>query len=135
MNERTRIILNAGKEQSLLRFHPWVFSGAIKKMQGEPQDGDTVEVYSSRNEFLGVGHYQKGSITVRLLAFTDLEIDQNFWKQKLQQAYDYRQALGFVNNPNTNVYRLVFAEGDGLPGLIIDVYGDTAVLQAHSLGM
>lgn len=135
MNERTRISLHAGKEQSLKRFHPWVFSGAIKKIQGEPQDGDTVEVYSSRNEFLGVGHYQKGSITIRIISFEPTAVDLAFWKKKLQQAYDFRRVLGFTQNPQTNVYRLVFAEGDGLPGLIIDVYGDTAVIQAHSLGM
>lgn len=135
MTERTRITLHAGKEVSLQRFHPWVFSGAIKKMQGEPQDGDTVEVYSSRNEFLGVGHYQKGSITVRIFSFEPTAADAIFWKSKLQRAYDFRQVLGFTNNPQTNVYRLVFAEGDGLPGLIIDVYNDTAVVQAHSIGM
>ncbi|QMU28731.1 class I SAM-dependent rRNA methyltransferase [Adhaeribacter radiodurans] len=133
--ERIRIILHAGKEQSLKRFHPWVFSGAIKKVMGEPQDGDTVDVYSSRNEFLGAGHYQKGSITVRIFSFEPTAADAAFWRSKLQQAYNYRQVLGFIDNPKTNVYRLVFAEGDGLPGLIIDVYGETAVLQAHSVGM
>ena len=135
MEDQIRVILNAGKEQSLKRLHPWVFSGAIKKIMGEPQDGDTVEVYSSWNEFLGVGHYQKGSITVRIISFEPTATDANFWRRKIQQAYDYRQILGFIDNPETNVYRLIFAEGDGLPGLIIDVYGDTAVLQAHSLGM
>lgn len=135
MTERIRLTLHAGKEQSLLRFHPWVFSGAIKKIAGEPQDGDTVEVYSSRNEFLGVGHYQKGSITVRIFSFEPTAADDLFWRNKLQRAYDFRRQLGFINNPRTNVYRLVFAEGDGLPGLIIDVYHDTAVIQAHSLGM
>ncbi|RDC63194.1 class I SAM-dependent rRNA methyltransferase [Adhaeribacter pallidiroseus] len=135
MTDRIQIILHAGKEQSLKRFHPWVFSGAIKKMTGVPQDGDTVEVYSSRNEFLGVGHYQKGSITVRVISFEPTLTDATFWRRKIQQAYNYRQVLGFIDNPHTNVYRLVFAEGDGLPGLIIDVYGDTAVMQAHSLGI
>ncbi len=135
MADRIRIILNPGKEQSLKRFHPWVFSGAIKKILGEPRDGETVEVYSSRNEFLGVGHYQKGSITVRIISFEPTEVDATFWRQKIRQAYDYRRVLGFTNNAHTNVYRLIFAEGDGLPGLIIDVYGTTAVMQAHSLGM
>ena len=135
MTVRTKIILNAGKEQSLKRFHPWVFSGAIKKIQGEVQDGDVVDVYSNQNEYLGTGHYQKGSITVRIFSFEPTAADSEFWRKKLQQAYLFRQQLGFTNNPQTNVYRLVFAEGDGLPGLIIDVYGGTAVIQAHSIGM
>ena len=135
MTVRTKIILNAGKEQSLKRFHPWVFSGAIKKIQGEVQDGDVVDVYSNQNEYLGTGHYQKGSITVRIFSFEPTAADGEFWRKKLQQAYLFRQQLGFTNNPQTNVYRLVFAEGDGLPGLIIDVYGGTAVIQAHSIGM
>ncbi len=131
----SRIILNAGKEQSPKRFHPWVFSGAIKKIQGSVQDGDIVEVYSNKEEFLGVGHYQDGSIAVRIFSFEKIQPDQDFWTAKIQQAYDYRKRLQLADNPNTNVYRLVYAEGDGLPGLIIDYYNGTAVLQAHTLGM
>lgn len=132
----TRIILNKGKEQSLKRFHPWVFSGAVKKIEGkEPAEGDVVEVYSSGGEYLGCGHYQIGSITVRILSFGKDAIDDDFWYRAIKGAYDARCTLGLVGNEDTDAYRLVHGEGDFLPGLIIDIYGSTAVLQAHSAGM
>jgi 23S rRNA (cytosine1962-C5)-methyltransferase len=130
-----KITLHSGKDQSLKRFHPWVFSGAIKSMEGKAEEGDIVEVYSSKNEFLGVGHCQPGSIAVRILSFKQVEINEDFWKAKIESAYNYRRAIGLTNKDDTNAYRLVFAEGDGLPGLIIDYYSGTAVLQAHSVGM
>ncbi|NNM94038.1 MAG: class I SAM-dependent rRNA methyltransferase [Bacteroidia bacterium] len=130
-----KVILGSGKDQSLRRFHPWVFSGAIRKINGEAQEGDLVEVYSDRNEYLGTGHYQDGSIAVRIISFSRFEPGAAFWRSKIKNAYDYRASLGLTANPQTNVYRLVYAEGDGLPGLIVDYYNSTAVVQAHSLGM
>jgi len=134
-NNFTKIVLKSGKDQSVKRFHPWVFSGAIKKMYGTPAEGDVVSVYSNQDEFLGLGHYQIGSITVRVFSFEEIVPDIDFWKLKLQQAFNLRKTLGLTDNAETNVYRLVHAEGDGMPGLIIDIYNDTAVLQMHSIGM
>jgi 23S rRNA (cytosine1962-C5)-methyltransferase len=133
--ERTRIVLSSGKDQSLRRFHPWVFSGAIKKIKGPVQDGEIVDVYSNKDEYLGTGHYQDGSIAVRIFSFEQIEPNVEFWKEKIRKAYDYRKNIGVAENPATNVYRLIYAEGDGLPGLIIDYYNGVAVLQAHSVGM
>jgi 23S rRNA (cytosine1962-C5)-methyltransferase len=130
-----KIILKPGKEQSLLRFHPWVFSGAIQTIQGKPAEGEPVEVYSGKNEFLGIGHYQVGSIAVRIVSFSQAEIDYSFWYEKLFSAYRMRVDLGLAGNPLHNVYRLVHGEGDNMPGLIIDIYNNTAVMQAHSVGM
>lgn len=138
MKAVARIFLNKGKEQSLKRRHPWVFSGAIKKIQAEEEvaEGQIVEVYSAGGEFLGLGHYQPGgSIAVRIFAFEPIVPNYDFWKSKVQAAYNYRQTLGFGPQGSSNVYRLIFAEGDGLPGLIVDVYGDTAVMQCHTIGM
>jgi len=129
------VVLNKGKEQSLKRFHPWVFSGAIRKITDEVQEGDLVRVVSNANEFLGIGHYQIGSIAVRILSFKDIEIDRNFWRQLLAESVNLRVSLGLLNCEHTNVFRLVHGEGDGLPGLIIDYYNGTAVYQAHSVGM
>ncbi|MDQ3190572.1 MAG: class I SAM-dependent rRNA methyltransferase [Bacteroidota bacterium] len=129
-----KIILNSGKDHSLKRFHPWVFSGAIKNSE-EINEGDVVEVYSSKNEYLATGHYQKGSIAVRIISFEQIEINHEFWVNKVKKAYDFRTVVNLTNNLQTNVYRLIFAEGDNLPGLIIDYYNGTAVLQAHSIGM
>jgi 23S rRNA (cytosine1962-C5)-methyltransferase len=129
------VVLNKGKEQSLKRFHPWVFSGAVKKITGEVNEGDLVRVVSNSNEFLGIGHYQIGSITVRIFTFKDEEINRDFWKARLQEAISLRASLGLLNNEHTNVFRLVHGEGDGMPGLIIDFYNGTAVYQAHSVGM
>ncbi|RKD90138.1 class I SAM-dependent rRNA methyltransferase [Mangrovibacterium diazotrophicum] len=134
-NIRATVVLSKGKEQSLKRFHPWVFSGAIKKISSEVQEGDLVRVVSNSNEFLGIGHYQIGSIAVRILSFKDVEIDRSFWKQLLGEAVNLRASLGLLDNQSTNVFRLVHGEGDGLPGLIIDFYNGTAVYQAHSVGM
>lgn len=134
-NIAATVVLNKGKEQSLKRFHPWVFSGAIQKITDKVQEGDLVRVVSADHEFLGIGHCQIGSIAVRILSFQDRPIDREFWKQLLAEAVNLRASLGLLNNPSTNVFRLVHGEGDGLPGLIIDFYNGTAVYQAHSVGM
>lgn len=140
--DHIKVTLHSGKDHSLKRFHPWVFSGAIKKISLPPDhegedvnEGDVVEVYSSQNELLGMGHYQIGSIAIRMFSFSAVEPNFEFWKSKLQKAYNFRTQLNLVNNPNTNCYRLFFGEGDGLPGLVIDFYNGTAVFQSHSIGM
>ena len=130
-----KVYLKPGKEESLKRFHPWVFSGAIAKVEGEPEEGEIVDVYTSKKEFIACGHFQIGSIAVRVLSFRQEEIDHDFWKHRLEVALDLRRSLNLVDNPENNTYRLVHGEGDNLPGLIIDVYGQTAVMQAHSVGM
>ncbi len=130
-----KLYLKPGKEESLKRFHPWVFSGAIAKIEGEPEEGEIVDVYTSKKEFIACGHYQIGSIAVRVLSFVQEAIGHEFWKHRLEVALDMRRSLGLVDNPLNNTYRLVHGEGDNLPGLIIDVYGKTAVMQAHSAGM
>ena len=130
-----KVYLKPGKEESLKRFHPWVFSGAISRMEGEPEEGEIVDVYTSKKEFIACGHFQIGSIAVRVLSFTQGEINHEFWKKKLEVAYDLRRSLYLAGNPDNNTYRLVHGEGDNLPGLIIDVYNHTAVMQAHSVGM
>ena len=130
-----KLYLKPGKEESLKRFHPWVFSGAIAKIEGEPEEGEIVDVYTSKKEFIACGHYQIGSIAVRVLSFVQETIGHEFWKHRLEVALDMRRSLGLVDNPLNNTYRLVHGEGDNLPGLIIDVYGKTAVMQAHSAGM
>lgn len=131
----TIIILKPKKEESLLRFHPWVFSGAIQRINGNPKEGDLVRVLDSRENFLVLGHYQIGSIAVRVISFDDVKIDEAFWEKRIQNAYALRQGLGLINLEYNNTYRLIHGEGDMLPGLIIDVYDDTAVMQAHSVGM
>lgn len=130
-----KVYLKPGKEESLKRFHPWVFSGAIARIEGEPEEGEIVDVYTSKKEFIACGHFQIGSIAVRVLSFVQEIIDHNFWKHKLEVAYDLRRSLNLAGNPTNNTYRLVHGEGDNLPGLIIDVYDHTAVMQAHSVGM
>ena len=130
-----KIVLKKGKEESLLRFHPWVFSGAIQQADEGINEGDIVRVVTSRGDFIAVGHYQAGSIAVRVLSFADRQIDDDFWASRLESAYQMRQAIGIADNLDNNTYRLVHGEGDLLPGLIIDVYGHTAVMQAHSIGM
>lgn len=130
-----KITLKPKKDAAVRRFHPWVFSGAVKKLEEPIKDGELVEVRSAGGEYLATGHYQDGSICVRIISFTPTEVEDDFWRQKLQNAYDYRQKLGLTDNPQTNAYRLVHAEGDGLPGLIIDLYDRTAVVQCHSIGM
>lgn len=130
-----KVFLKLGKEESLKRFHPWVFSGAIARVEGEPEEGEVVDVYTSKKEFIACGHFQIGSIAVRVLSFRQEPIDHAFWIRRLQVAKDLRCALGVLGNPQNNTYRLVHGEGDNLPGLIIDVYDHTAVMQAHSAGM
>lgn len=129
------IYLKRGKEESLLRFHPWVFSGAIHHADAGIQEGDTVRVIASTGDFIAVGHYQVGSIAVRVLSFSDITIDQSFWRERLAAAITMRCHIGIADNPENNTYRLVHGEGDWLPGLVIDCYGSTAVMQAHSVGM
>lgn len=130
-----KIYLKPKKEESLLRFHPWVFSGAIQGMERKPEEGDLVEVYSSDNRFLAIGHYQIGSIAVRVLSFEKRSIDHQFWIDRIRSAYQLRCILGLANTPNNNTFRLIHGEGDALPGLVIDMYANTAVMQAHSVGM
>jgi 23S rRNA (cytosine1962-C5)-methyltransferase len=133
------IVLNKGKEKSIQRFHPWVFSGAINRIVNEPpqmpEDGDLVKVVDYKNEFLGLGHFQDTTIAVRVISFKEVAIDQEFWNSKIQAAFDVRKNLSLTNNKATNMYRLVHAEGDGLPGLIIDFYNGTAVIQIHAVGI
>lgn len=131
----SKIILKRGKEEPLLRFHPWIFSGAIQQMDAGIREGDVVNVFSSDHRFLAVGQYQIGSITVRVLSFEEILIDDAFWIKRIEQAYMVRQSIGLVNNQQTNAYRLIHGEGDHLPGLIVDIYDHTAVIQAHSVGM
>lgn len=129
------IYLKKGKDDSLRRFHPWIFSGAIKRFSEEIEEGETVRVFTDEGKFIAVGHYQIGSIAVRVLSFNDDTIDSAFWKAKLESALRLRIRIGVADNPQNDTYRLVHGEGDCLPGLVIDVYGKTAVMQAHSVGM
>ena len=129
------LYLKRGKEESLLRFHPWVFSGAIAQADEDLKDGDLVRVLTNHGDFIAVGHFQMGSIAVRVLSFRDVDIDADFWASRLASALKVRQSIGIADNPKNNTYRLVHGEGDNLPGLIIDVYDRTAVMQAHSIGM
>ena len=130
-----KIILKSGKDQSLRRLHPWVFSGAIKKMERNPGDGDLVQVFDNKGEFLALGHYQIGSIAVRIFSFTDILPDEKYWTEKIRSAYQCRLHMGLAESSSTNVFRLVNGEGDGMPGLIADFYKGTLVLQFHSIGM
>lgn len=127
--------LRRGKSESLKRFHPWVFSGAVANSDGKLKEGEIVRVVSHEGELMGYGHYQVGSIVVRMLTFTDEVIDRNFWQQRLKEAFALRKALHLTGRADNDIYRLVHGEGDRLPGLVIDVYGRTAVMQAHSVGM
>lgn len=130
-NNYVDIYLKPGKEDSLLRFHPWVFSGAIHRMPAELEEGSCVRVVSASGQFLAVGHYQRGSIAVRVLSFRDITIDESFWTSRLRSALLMRQSIRLTGS----AYRLVHGEGDNLPGLIVDIYSQTAVMQAHSIGM
>lgn len=129
------VYLKRGKEESLLRFHPWVFSGAIQHMDEGIGEGDLVRVLAENGGFIAVGHYQIGSIAVRVLSFRDVEIDEKFWESRLASALQMRISIGIADNPQNNTYRLVHGEGDNLPGLVVDCYGKTAVMQAHSVGI
>lgn len=129
------VYLKRGKEESLKRFHPWIFSGAIHHADEGIEEGEIVRVITADGEFIAVGHYQIGSIAVRVLSFHDEHIDISFWRASLESALQMRIAVGIADCPQNNTYRLVHGEGDNLPGLVIDCYGDTAVMQAHSVGM
>lgn len=130
------LYLKKGKEESLKRYHPWIFSGAIHHIEGEPEEGDVVRVLTSEGDFVAVGHWQIGSIAVRVLDFEDIDVDVEYWEHRLRVAYGMRRAIGVAGCGNGNdTYRLVHGEGDSLPGLVVDVYGQTAVMQAHSIGM
>lgn len=130
-----KIYLNPGKEESLKRFHPWVFSGAIHHAEDHPEEGEIVEIYDSQKKFLATGHCQIGSIAVRVLSFKQEEINRDFWKKRFETAWTLRQSLGLNKLSYNNTYRLTHGEGDNMPGLITDIYGKTAVMQAHSPGM
>ncbi|MFC2580955.1 MAG: class I SAM-dependent rRNA methyltransferase [Segatella oris] len=129
------IYLKKGKEESLNRFHPWIFSGAIHHMDDNIEEGEFVNIFTASNEFIAVGHYQIGSIAIRVLTFSKVEISYDFWCDRLSSALKMRQNVGIADNNVNNTYRLVHGEGDYLPGLVIDCYGETAVMQAHSVGM
>ncbi len=135
MTKYIKVTLKAKKDESLLRFHPWVFSGAIAAMEKQPQEGEIVEVYNSHNEYCATGHFQLGSIAIRVFSFEKVEPNADFWTAKIRNAYETRLAIGLANSNKTNCYRLVHGEGDSMPGLVIDVYDKTAVIQAHSIGM
>jgi len=129
-----KVYLKRGKEESLKRYHPWVFSSAIHHLDNV-NEGDIVEVLKADGDFIAIGHYQIGSIAVRVLSFENISIDDDFWKSRLTEAFKARLAIGIADKPNNSTYRLVHGEGDNLPGLVIDCYGKTAVMQAHSVGM
>lgn len=129
------IYLKKGKEESLNRFHPWIFSGAIHHMDDDIEEGELVNIFTASNEFIAVGHYQIGSIAIRVLTFSKVEISYDFWCDRLSSALKMRQNVGIADNNVNNTYRLVHGEGDYLPGLVIDCYGETAVMQAHSVSM
>jgi 23S rRNA (cytosine1962-C5)-methyltransferase len=132
---KTTLYLKRGKEESLKRLHPWIFSGAVHHIDGNPEEGDVVDIYTSEGNFIAKGHWQIGSIAVRVLSFEQERIDVEFWKRRLQAAFDVRKSIGVAGVENNNTYRLVHGEGDNLPGLIIDIYAQNAVMQAHSVGM
>jgi 23S rRNA (cytosine1962-C5)-methyltransferase len=134
MKSYLKVILNKGKETSPQRLHPWIFSGAINKIEGNIQEGDVVEIFSSQQQYLGTGYYANGSIAIRIISFTQTQIDEQFWFEKINKAYQYRLHLSILNN-TTNVFRLFFGEGDGASGLILDYYNGNVVLQAHSWGI
>jgi len=135
MSPTHTIILKKGKDEAIRRFHPWIFSGAIQKIIGQPVEGDLVRVLSANQEWLAIGHYGVGSIAVRIISFKDLDVTIDFWKAKIENALEIRKKCGLVQNHDTNAYRLIFGEGDEVPGLIIDIYHRTAVIQCHSVGM
>ena len=130
-----KIILAKGKEESVERKHPWIFSGAILTADQDIEEGERVGVYDRSGNCLAIGHYQEGSIRVRIFSFTEQKIDQTFWDNKILSALLIRQACGISAQSDTNCFRLIHGEGDGLPGLIIDIYHSTAVVQCHSIGM
>lgn len=131
-----KVILQAGKEIAVKRLHPWIFSGAIAKIEGNPTDGDVVEVFDKKNTYLATGHYYKGSIAVKIFSYEAVDVDEAFWLNKLSVAYQVRQTIVFQGGSGVvNCYRLVHGEGDGFPGLILDFYKGVVVFQAHTIGM
>lgn len=132
---QSNIILKKGREESIKRFHPWVFSGAIERAEGRLIEGDIVDIFDSKGQYLATGHVSQGSIAVKVFWFGPEKPSIDIWKDKVQRAYDLRQRLGFIENPHSNAYRLIFGEADGMPGLVVDYYNGIAVIQAHSLGM
>ena len=134
---RAKVYLRRGKEESLLRRHPWIFSGAVEyiKADEEPREGDLVDVHTKQGDFIARGHYQIGSIAVRVLTFEDEPVDAEWWRRRVATAWDVRRLLGLTDDPKTTCYRLIHGEGDSLPGLVVDVYGSTAVVQCHSVGL
>jgi len=129
------IQLKPKKEESLQRFHPWLFSGAIQRIEGSPAEGELVEVLDNARNFLALGHFQIGSIAVRVVSFDNIPVNDDFWSKKIKLAYDMRVSFGLITPEKNNTFRLIHGEGDTLPGLIVDIYNDTAVMQAHSVGM
>ena len=135
MKELPALVLKSGKDQSLRRYHPWVFSGAIKKIHGQPYEGALVRVFDNKDELLATGHYQEGSIAVRVLTFGEEPVDEGFWSDRIRRAWKLRREVGPASREDTQIFRLINAEGDGLPGLIADYYDGALVIQMHSLGM
>jgi len=135
MEHYTKITLKQGKEYAVLRFHPWIFSGAVKSLPAGISDGDIVEVYSSAGDYLATAHYQQGGIALKIISFTQRTVDEDFWLERLKEAVERRKAIGLTDHAGNNALRLVNSEGDGLPGLIIDWYDGVAVIQTHSAGM
>jgi 23S rRNA (cytosine1962-C5)-methyltransferase len=133
--QKIKIVLKSGKDQSVHRYHPWIFSGAIKKISGNPSEGDIVNVFDNKDNFLAVGHYQPGSIAVRILSFEDIDPDIEFFRSRIKSALEFRRSIGLIDNKNINVFRLIHAEGDDLSGLIADFYNGVIVMQMHSVGM
>ncbi len=133
--ENPKVILKPEKEQSLLRYHPWIFSGSIKQVLPLPEEGQVVDVFDANGKFLATGHFAGGSIAVRILSFQRESIDDTFWLKRIINAINLRKVLGLFPNPQTNTFRLVHGEGDNLPGLIVDIYNNVAVMQCHSVGM
>ncbi len=135
MSKYPALFLHHNKAHAVRRFHPWVFSGAVKRKEGNPDQGDIVEVFSENGEYLGIGHFGTGSVSVRIFSFEKEENLTELWRKRFISAFDLRKAAGLAKSKNTNAYRLINAEGDGMPGLIVDYYNGTAVIQAHSKGM
>lgn len=135
MAQYNKVYLKKGKEESLNRFHPWVFSGAIAKGTEGLEEGEVVQLFTHNNQFIATGHYQIGTIAIRVLTFKNEAIDQEFWEKSIESAANLRKNLGLIDNPKNTIYRLIHGEGDFLSGLVVDCYGDTAVMQAHSVGM
>lgn len=135
MNNKALVILKKGRDEAIRRYHQWVFSGAIDKIKGKVEEGSIVDVLSSEGNFLGTGHYNDGSIAVRLLSFEKTDLSLDFWIKRFQNAYYLRKSLKLTDSEETNTYRLIYGEGDGLPGLIVDYYAGIAVIQCHSFGI